>query len=199
LTSASLHADGPIVDFSLLQKAYFEVESRGDINQVYKVITAAIRLEYLSLTMNRPIELTGLGGCLAMNAHRTLKLLELSIPVIGDDYDPLCGLSRELEFIAGNNILEELVLYVVVWDDACNTGSEDWSAFDSVLTQSGAFPILRRVSFKISWHTVCKDLYDYDAVLKSLDEVKSKFPRLVKSKAVELKYSDKICYEELSW
>ena len=149
--------------------------------------------------MNRPIELTGLAGSLAINANRTLKVLELSIPVIGDQYDPLCGLSRELEYIAGNNILEELVLHVVVRDDACKTRSEDWSAFDSVLTKSDAFPILHRVSVEIWWHTACKDLEDYDTVLKSLEEVKSKFPRLVESEAVEFKFSSKIRYQDSCW
>jgi hypothetical protein len=94
-----------------------------------------------------PVGLAGLGASLAINAYRTLKSLELSITVrVGDDYDPLCGLSRELRFIAGNNILEELELDVVVQADAsCRTDSEDWSAFDSVLTESGAFPMLHRV------------------------------------------------------
>ena len=49
LTSASLHAGGPIVDFSRLQKVYFEVESRADISHVYKLIIAT-RLEYFYLT-----------------------------------------------------------------------------------------------------------------------------------------------------
>ena len=67
---------------------------------------------------------------------------------VGDDYDPLCGLNRELRFISGNNILEELKLYLVVQDDApCRTESKDWSAFDSVPTESGAFPKLTATSF----------------------------------------------------
>ena len=68
--------------------------------------------------MDWPVELAGLGASLAINAYRTLKLLALSITVVGDNYDPLCGLSRELRFIAENNILEELELDVVVQADA---------------------------------------------------------------------------------
>jgi len=188
--SSSLHAGGPIVDFSRLQKAYFEVETRGDINQVYKLIIAAIRLECLYLTMNARVELTGLGGCLAMNAYRTLKVLDLNILVLGDYYDPLCGLCRELGFIAGNNILEGLILCLVVREVACQTESEDWSAFDSLLTESGAFPILHRVSIKIKWNSRGRDR---DALLESLKE--DKFPRLVESKAVEFNFSARIYYQ----
>ena len=45
LNSASLHAGGPIVDFSRLKKALFDVESRGDIDQVNELIKVTTRLE----------------------------------------------------------------------------------------------------------------------------------------------------------
>jgi hypothetical protein len=124
-----------------------------------------------------PLGLAGLGASLAINAYRTLKSLSFSVP-LGGDYDPFCGISRELRFIAGNNILEKLELYVEIEpeDDASFlTESEDWSAFDSVLTESGAFPMLHRVLVEI-------DLDDPDGV-ESLKE--DKFPRLVESKTVE--------------
>ena len=50
LTSASLHGGGPIVDFSRLQNAWLEVEFLGDIKQVYKLIMATTRLEYINIT-----------------------------------------------------------------------------------------------------------------------------------------------------
>ena len=100
--------------------------------------------------MVQPLELTGLGASLAINAYRTLKSLEISVTVVGDDHDPLCGLNRELRFIAGNNILEELDLDVALQQDvSCRIESEDWSTFDSVLTESGAFPMLRRVLVEV--------------------------------------------------
>ena len=100
--------------------------------------------------MFQPLVLAGLGASLAINAYRTLKLLEFCVTVLGDDYNLLCGLNRELGFIAGNNILEVLGLYLVIEDDAsCQNDSEDWSALDSVLTESGAFPMLHRVSVEI--------------------------------------------------
>ena len=45
-----------------------------------------------------------------------------------DDHDPLCGLNRELKFLAGKNILEELELNVTVQvqeDASCRTRSEE--------------------------------------------------------------------------
>ena len=140
--------------------------------------------------MYQPLKLAGLGASLAINSYRTLKLLELSIKENHDsDLDRLCGLSRELRFIARNNILEELKLDVVVDGDASwLTESEDWSAFDSVLTESGAFPMLHRVSVKIWWCVISRNPDDCHAMLEILKEVK--FFRLVESKAVEFNLYD---------
>ena len=133
--------------------------------------------------MFQPLVLAGLGASLAINAYRTLKLLEFCVTVLGDDYNLLCGLNRELGFIAGNNILEVLGLYLVIEDDAsCQNDSEDWSALDSVLTESGAFPMLHQVSV-----TLQLDMFKENDVLKNLNE--DKFPRLIESKAVEFSFS----------
>ena len=65
----------------------------------------------------------------------------------------LCVVSRELKFITGNNIVEELKLCDLVRRDSASfqTKSESWSAFDSVLNECGAFPMLHRVSVVIEW------------------------------------------------
>ena len=83
--------------------------------------------------------LEGLGASLAINSYRTLKFLALTITVVGDNHDPLCGLCPELRSIAGNNVLEVLELAVAIrfYYFSYQTESEDWSAFDSVLTESG--------------------------------------------------------------
>ena len=133
------------------------------------------------------MRLAGLGVSLAINAYRTLKLLSLSVIVIGDNYDPLCGLNHELKYIAGNNILEELELDVVVQVGVSHlTESEDWSAFDSVLTESDAFPMLHQVSVEIWWYSTRRDLSEQDPMLESLKE--DRFPRLVESKAVQFNF-----------
>ena len=49
LNSASLHAGGPIVDFSRLQKAEFHMESQDEVNQVIELIRVTTRLEYIKI------------------------------------------------------------------------------------------------------------------------------------------------------
>ena len=140
--------------------------------------------------MVQPLELAGLGASLAINAYRTLKILEIGVTVVGDDHDPLCGLNRELRFIAGNNILEDLRLDVTLQQDVlCRAETEDWSAFDSMLTESGAFPMLRLVSVRIWWYSVFRNL---SGQVESLKE--DKFPQLVESKAVDFDFLSEIHY-----
>jgi hypothetical protein len=80
-------------------------------------------------------------------------------------------------------------------DASCRTDSEDWSAFDSVLTESGAFLVLHRVFVEIWWYSYGMDDVEENSVLESLKQVK--FPRLVESKAVEFNFSAEIHY--VSW
>ena len=137
--------------------------------------------------MVQPLKLAGLGASLAKYTYRTLKFLELYVTVVGDDHDPLCGLNGELRHIAGNNVLEELELNVVVQQDVpCRIESDDWSAFDSVLTESGAFPLLHRVLVAIWWYPLYRDQSEVDSVLECLKE--ERFPRLVESKAVKFNF-----------
>ena len=143
--------------------------------------------------MYKYVGLAGLGASLAINAYRTLKLLRLSIVVGGDSYEPLCGLSRELRFIAGKNILERLELFMMVEDDASfQIMSEEPSAFDSVLTESHAFPMLHRVEVAIWWYSESMDLNGMSPVMENLK--KNKFSRLVESKAVEFNFNTRNAY-----
>ena len=138
--------------------------------------------------MLQPLDLAGLGASLAINAYRTIKSLEFGVTVLEDDHDLLCGFNRELKFIAGNNILEKLRLYLEIEDEtAFKTESEDWSTLDSVLTESRAFPMLHQVSVEISWWSESMDISEREAMLESLK--KDKFSRLMKSKAVKFDFS----------
>jgi hypothetical protein len=131
--------------------------------------------------------LEGLGASLAINAYRTLKSLALRI--VGYDHDPLCGLSRELIVIAGNNILEELELDVVVQPnvtDEIESLDLRFYDFDSMLTESGSFPMLHRVSVEIRWHSLGTDVDNIDCILEYLKE--QMFPRLEESEAVEFNF-----------
>ena len=153
---------------------------RTDVVLSLKLLTDDIFSE------NQPVDLAGLGASLAINTYRTLKILELGLTVVGDDYDPLCGFDRELRFIAGNNVLEELGLDLATQDNGLCTDSEDWSAFDSVLTESDAFPMLHRVLVAISY-----ELYPSESLNLKVESLKEdKFPRLTESKVVEFKFCD---------
>ena len=86
----------------------------------------------------------------------------------------------------------DIFLMELCFEDASSsylTHFELWSAFDSMLTNSVAFPVLRRVSVELRWFSKYPNLSgsEHDAILKSLKE--NKFPRLVKSKAVEFIFS----------
>ena len=216
LISASLHTVG-LIDFSHVQTVIFQVEFRGDTDNINKLIKLTRRLRYVEIKSEclalfkvlslqnfdrkkyfvvhfHPFELAGLGESLAISASRTLTSLELrttSIIVDNDHLDPLCGLSRELGFIAGNNILE--VLRLDVWFTGASsylTHFELWSAFDSMLTDSGAFPVLRRVSVDFGWFSRYWSETAKDAILE-LERLKENkfFPRLVESEAVKFSFS----------
>ena len=135
--------------------------------------------------------MAGLGESLAINAYRTLTSLGLYTTISTLDnyhHDPLCGLRRELGFIAGDNILEELQLDMWFNDASLYlTHFEIWSAFDSMLTDSGAFPVLRRVSVKFRWFSKYWSKPEKDGILESLKE--NKFSQLVESEAVEFNFS----------
>ena len=143
--------------------------------------------------VGQPLQLAGLGTSLATNAYRSLRLLGLDVVVVGDDFDPVRGLGRELRFIAGkNNILEELEVIVMVEEHASyRTESEDWAAFDLVLTESSAFPMLHRVLVKICWSVSPRAISNEEDVMMR-NFKRDKFPRLVESKAVEFKFGAEI-------
>ncbi|KIM37827.1 hypothetical protein M413DRAFT_30734 [Hebeloma cylindrosporum] len=183
LDSASSHAGGPIVDFSHLQGASFMADSPGDISHINKLLEVTTGLAHLDLDLVRPVQLTGLGASLASNAYRSLKYMNLRIFAYSkeeeeDSFYPLCGLNRELRSLAGNNVLEELELDVFAQSKPYQRDpSEDWSAFDSVLTESGMFPLLHQVSVEISWSTERFGSHEQHLI-------GCEFPRLMESRVV---------------
>ncbi len=63
------------------------------------------------------------------------------------------GLDHALQDMAGNNVLEELELCIrpCPYDGEGCMDSGDLENLDRVLTEHGAFPKLRRVSFELNW------------------------------------------------
>lgn len=132
----------------------------------------------------------GLGSSLAVNAYQTLRSLTLSLDVDDEHYDPLCGLTLELQHFSGNNVLEELVVSVYVGlDRRCHTDSDDWSDLDVVLTHQGAFPMLHRVTVKLFWCSNYRQEWEVeDKCLRRVTQ--DQFPRLLKSPAVEFVFRE---------
>jgi hypothetical protein len=156
---------------------------------IYTLQNFEQRICFFIKKVNQPVELAGLGESLAVNAYRTLKVMRICVTVVGNNRcDPLGELGHELRFIAGNNILEVLQvdMDVELQDDASyRAESKDWSAFDSVLAGSGAFPRLYNVSLEISWRSVSGR--DVDLQVYTITE--DTFPRLVASNAVVFDFS----------
>jgi hypothetical protein len=74
------------------------------------------------------------------------------IGVVDSVYHPPYMPNGELAMIAGKSVLEgiQVSLYLVP-QGSCSTESEDWPAFDALLTSPDVFPMLRRVSITIEW------------------------------------------------
>ncbi|KDR76686.1 hypothetical protein GALMADRAFT_139584 [Galerina marginata CBS 339.88] len=183
MTSPSAQA-GPLVDFSRLQQMSFHVDSSGDIGHIGQLLKATTQLQSLNITSYLPLDLAGLGTSLMVNAYRTLRSVALGIVVRGNDSERLCGLSGELRSLSGNNILQEFELNVVIAPG--RTETEEWAAIDWLLTESGAFPMLHRVSIEIRWSSDGREVPAIDDILGSL--TKERFPRLVESTVVEFNF-----------
>ncbi|KDR76681.1 hypothetical protein GALMADRAFT_139580 [Galerina marginata CBS 339.88] len=184
MTSLSAQA-GPLVDFSRLQKASFHVDSSGDIGHIGQLLKTTMQLQSLNITSYVPLILSGLGTSLMVNAYRTLRSVALGITIFRYDSERLRGLSRELRYLSGNNILQVFELNVVIAPG--RTETEEWDAIDWLLTEPGAFPMLHRVSIEIRWYSDGWEVREIDDILGRL--TKERFLRLVESPVVEFNFS----------
>jgi len=135
------------VDLRLLSFAFTQSE---DIRVFQYFIQNARFLETLHLSITQSYTVMGLHAVLAPRA-RTLKSIELSASletVIGNVRLPLAGFCKELEAMAGRNILEEVVfeLFLDVKDKEESIGPIVQNVERAVLRPG--FPALRRVIFK---------------------------------------------------
>lgn len=139
------------------------------------------------------MELFGLGSSLVANAYRTLNSLTFKVTVPPGYDDPLYGFIPELQQIAGNNVLEELHIVVLVGaEDPYIAELDDWPDLDVALTRQGAFPMLRRVAINLVWYTHDLDEDEIEDLLNKLTE--DQFPHLVKSPTVQFKFYEQHDY-----
>ncbi|KJA16814.1 hypothetical protein HYPSUDRAFT_206721 [Hypholoma sublateritium FD-334 SS-4] len=180
----------PIIDFSHLENASLNICDASGASQINELLKAAKQLQSLFIDFNGPLLLAGLGSSLAAKAYRTLKSVKLHLAVGQAHYSPLCGLTLELRQLSGNNVLEELDISVLVGaDEPCRTEADDWSDLDALLTVQGAFPMLHRVTVKLSWFSDAREEEQIQALFHRLTQ--DRFPQLLKSSAVQFEF-----YEE---
>ena len=107
--------------------------------------------------MSHTLSLKSVGSSLRANTRQTLKTIVLHSEVDYMNIRPLRGLDHALQDIAGNNVLEELqVIMFVESSDGCFVDSDDFPNLDTILTEAGAFPKLRRVAVGVEWDPITK-------------------------------------------
>ncbi|KJA14244.1 hypothetical protein HYPSUDRAFT_72683 [Hypholoma sublateritium FD-334 SS-4] len=183
----------PIIDFSCLENASFNICVASDASQMAEILKMVTRLRTLIIDYEDPLQLAGLGSSLATNAYQTLKSVILYLNVDREHFDPLCGLTLALRQLSGHNVLEELDVSVLVeTDEPCRTDSDDWSDLDTVLTDQSAFRMLRRVTVKLLWYSYQRDEVQVADLLHKLTA--DRFPRLLESSAVQFVFNEEHTY-----
>lgn len=77
------------------------------------------------------------------------------------------------------------MVIIVYPEQQCHTDSDDFPDLDRVLTEWGAFPMLRQVYIKLSWYYKEGDSED-EQFLGSLNKLtRAQFPRLSRSSKVQ--------------
>ena len=158
-------------------------------------------LENLQLSARSGQILAGLHNILSLRS-RTLKVLDLTVPLYDDSHHPplaLAGLYKELEEMAGHNMLEALLFKV----DVDGHETEDFIGcimrnVEKALVRPG-WSALRQVSFKISI-ACCLELRENTAKLSEvLQSLPNKYlGHLSKLNSVVFNYSAYVvkCYSK---
>ena len=179
LTTELLHAkkqDGqPAFSFTDLRQLSTCLEDERNLR--YLVQNAKL-LEKLHLLVGPNQNLFRLYDILS-SSLRTLKVLDISVPIYGSDLLPLAGLCEGLEEMAGHNTLEALSFEVFVDQHGAedSIGSE-LQRVEKVLLQPG-WSTLRQVSFKVtitSWGGGGGKLYE--ELVQSLPDYLSRLLKL---------------------
>jgi hypothetical protein len=205
LTKKLLHAktqDGrPAFDFTDLKQLSMSFTWPEDERNTRYLLQNAKLLEKLHLSVERDrLSLVGLHDILSPTA-RTLKALELRIPLCDDEPTPLAGLCNELEAMAGRNKLEAMALEIHV--DGHETEAVIGSIIqkvEEVLIKPGWSP-LKQVSFNISIACCLVSRETSAELSKALQSLPDKYlSHLSKLKSITFNYSASVvkCAYDLS-
>jgi hypothetical protein len=187
LLHARLQDGQPAFRFIHLRRLSISVLRKEDRWAFGQLVLNARFLQKLELSLGINECSVGLHRLLSPRA-RTLKYLEVSLHVHtgGPERLPLGGLCRELEAMAGNNILEALcfVIYIEV-DDTEETIGPTIQNLETALLKPG-WSTLRRVSITL----ICTDSVSVEEGTKINDGLQSLSDNYLSqlSEAVELEY-----------
>ncbi|KJA21706.1 hypothetical protein HYPSUDRAFT_41854 [Hypholoma sublateritium FD-334 SS-4] len=183
-----------ILDLSHVQNAIVTVGEDFDVEILGEVFKTATQLETLTLEVesSSKIWITSLGTSLAANVRPALWKIRFFGYALHSQTNPLWGFNLALKEIAGrNNVLEVLHVEIIVYPEhQCHTDSDDFTDLDRVLTERGGFPMLRRVSFHITWYyKEGESDSEYEKLLGSLNKLtRTRFPRLARSSEIQFTF-----------
>ena len=169
------------MDLRQLSISFIYIEDKRNIERLLETAKLLERL-HLSVDSSR----LSLVGVLSTDSQ-TLKVLDLTIPLIQYRSRPLAGLCEELETMAGHNKLEVLSFEILV-DSYHREESVGFTIqrVENVLVNPG-WPALRQVSFKLA---VKEAGWEYRELTEALQSLPDKYlSRLSKLESVAFNYS----------
>ncbi|KAF8905781.1 hypothetical protein CPB84DRAFT_565177 [Gymnopilus junonius] len=107
--------------------------------------------------------------------------------MIEERQDPYAHFTRDLEQIAGKNVLEVLKIHISVSTNCtCTTDPAVWSRLDEVLSRPNGFPFLWLVEFSVALLYYSFDYTDLQAELEDIG--KNCFPWLWENEDIDFSF-----------
>jgi len=181
---------GPMLDLTGLEKFEFGIDedpTAMDIVRLVLKLTESLR--FLALSGSHPdIDLLrALSSDLNHGSLQTLKTVGLYPMLETQEQDPYINLAAELEQIAGENIIEDIILRISIETDRrCTTDASRWNQLDRVLSQRGNFPFLRSVEIKVIIHHWYREVAEFQSRLEEIGT--SCFPWLRANQDVQFNF-----------
>jgi len=181
---------GSILDLTELSELSVSSEDSNAMEVVRHILKTTENIKTVTLSGEYPALncLGNITSVLTSGSLRTLKTIQLSPLLETANEDPYLDLTKELEAIAGKNVLEQIILDInIETDRTCSTDPTKWAYLDRVLSSTNGFPFLHRVEVEITFWCYCDG--DHEEFLgKMWDIGRNKFPWLVSAKQIEFKF-----------
>lgn len=181
---------GSILDLTNLSELSVSSEDSNAMEIVRHILKTTENIKTVSLSGEYPALncLGNITSVLTSGSLRTLKTIQLSPLLETANEDPYLDLTKELEVIAGKNVLEQIILDInIETDSTCSTDPTKWAYLDNVLSSKDGFPFLHRVEVKITFWCYCEG--DHEEFLRKMWDIgRNKFPWLASAKQIEFKF-----------